>query len=72
MKNDWEPVDIAVIGLLVILFLVLAGAIISPLFLGDDFFEKRAKYIANVSDAILAIIAVYVGARLQKLRNGDR
>ena len=78
MKRRWEPVDLLVMTLVVFLcvfFLVIAGVRAFELGLGmprsDEVNIEEQRHWAVVLSSLIAIITLYVGARL-RARDDDK
>jgi len=65
----WEPVDIVIL----ILVSAISGAMImvpiGQLVLGESLSDQRSKTVSHIVGAVVGVISVYVGAKIQKHRD---
>ena len=66
MKNKWDPVDIIVLILVMIIGVVFMIEQIVPLFKEINLSENTSKFMQHGIGAMLAIVSMYIGSRINK------
>ena len=67
----WTPIEVVAVIIaagLVAVFLITA---IAPMILGQPFSDTRSKTIGNLANAFVAVLAVYVGAKVRSSGRDD-
>lgn len=70
MKH-WKPCDYVVAFLALIVCIITTGAIVGVLIRGQAMSETQADIMASITSAIISIVSMYVGASIQKTRDGE-
>ena len=69
---NWKPVDVIVLILAVMVGISLFATVIIPVMLGEPISDTRAKILSSIAGSVVAVISVYVGARIREGRkNGE-
>ena len=67
-----KPVDIVVLVLACAISTAMVLTAVVPMVLGEPISDARTRFITGLVSAMVGVIAVYVGARVQEgRRNGD-
>lgn len=61
----WQPEDIIVGILALVVALFIIGAILNTMVMGQTMTEDRAKIISGVVTSAIAVISVYIGSKLK-------
>lgn len=69
--GKWQPVDIAVICFVVVISIAITASVIGITIFGNELTEGRQKLIEATISGLMAIISMYVGAKIQKHRDKD-
>lgn len=62
----WKPVDVIVLVLGSLAGLSLLITVIVPVILGEPISDSRAEMLSSVAMSIIAVVSVYVGARIKE------
>lgn len=63
--NRWQPSDVFIL-LIIILIMFISGFAVFSVYTGTPFEQGRAKAIGSLFDSLLAIIAMYLGSKLNE------
>ncbi|RLD66074.1 MAG: hypothetical protein DRI98_13970 [Bacteroidetes bacterium] len=66
-----KPVDAVILLLTVIILGVFAAAVINPIISGTPLNADQAERISAAFGAIISIVSLYVGAKLQQSSNDE-
>ena len=70
-NHDWKPVDWIACCFTVVLGIILVVGSISVIVRGgDEADEQRLKIMAGIISSVISIVSMYVGASIQKRRDG--
>ena len=61
----WRPVDIVAVILAASIGVALLITVIVPLIIGEPITDARARFVASVANTMIAVLSVYVGAKLK-------
>lgn len=65
-RNEWAPIDYIVGFLALVVGLILLMAVVSPMVRDTELSDSKAKMVAGLVHAVVAIISSWVGASIQK------
>jgi len=68
--SDWKPVDWIACCFTVVLGVILVLGSISVIVQGEQADEQKLKIMAGIISSVISIVSMYVGASIQKRRDG--
>jgi len=71
-KAKWNPVDVIVAGLALLLAVIMLMTGISPLVRGESLAGEKAKMLSSALNSLISVITLYIGAKLQENRERSR
>lgn len=71
-SNNVKPVDIIVLVLAISISAALVITAIVPMILGEPVSDTRARFIAATVGSMLTIVSMYVGAKIQRAKQGHK
>ena len=71
LELNIKPVDIIVLCLAVFIGISICLPLVAVLFWGQEYSEDRAKVVAGLVASGIAIVSIYVGAKLNDRHDKD-
>ena len=70
--ENWRPVDYVVAFLALVVCIITTGAILSATMHSEPMTKAEEEILASLTASMISIISMYVGASIQKARDGDK